>query len=272
MSDSWTTICQKLVPQVLQERDWQLIEDLPAFVAQVEQVIAQGVVRTRRGSSREATARRATIHLYCRELYKACGEHGTLRQHRAIEEMGRHAQGVAFRYERDLDVIRVCVQRALTILWEKHDQIREPGSLLRYVEKVVYHEIKGHWKKQRRRKETPMSHVMPTGDDENLQHFWEALTPIPPPDDEIVDKELSEQLWSEVQRVFSAHPRYEAVIVGCFRYELSSSDLAAMLQTPVSNIHVIKSRALKRLRSDESFVQRFADALETLSDRPGGKT
>ena len=27
MSDSWTTICQKLVPQVLQERDWQLIED-----------------------------------------------------------------------------------------------------------------------------------------------------------------------------------------------------------------------------------------------------
>ena len=276
MGDSWTTVCQKLVPQVLQERDWQLIEDLPAFVVQVKQAIAQGVVRTRRGASREATARRATIHLYCRELYKACGEHSTLRQHRAFEETGRHAQGVAFRYERDLDVIQICVQHTLAILWEKREQIRDPGSLLRWVEVVVRRKILVCQSSGKKRSDIPISQLLPKGetgnsDDENIQHFWETLTSIPPPDDEIVHKELSEQLWHEVGRAMSAYPREEAVIVGCFRDGLSASDLAETLQTAVSNIYVIKCRALKRLRNDESFVQRFADVLETLSDRPGGK-
>jgi len=273
MTNDWTTLCRRLVPEILRQRDWQLVDDLPTFVEQVRQAIVDGVVRPRPGASPEATVRRATIHLYCRELHQACGEQGTFRQHRAFEEIGRHAQSVAFRYEHNLAVIEACVQRALVILWEKWDQIRQPGSLLRWVETVVYHEIKGYWKEKHRQREIPMSQLATPGEanmeDETLQRFWERLTSIPPPDDEVISQELREHLWREVRRVLAGNQRQEAVIVGYYLYELSLPALAEMLQTPVRNIYVIKSRALSRLRADEAFVQRFADALGTPPETPG---
>lgn len=274
MVDDWMTLCQRLVPEILRQRDWRLVTDnrLDAFIGLVCQTILDGIVRPRPSASPEATIQRATIHRYCYELYQASGEDGTLRQRRAFEEIGQHIQGVAFRYEHNPAVVQICVQRTLEITWEKRKQVEQPGSFLGWVGTVVYYEIKGYWKKRQRRKEIPMSQLSPSGatevDDSALERFWEKLASIPPPDDEIISHELREQLWAEVQQVFADNRRYEAVIVGYFLYELSTVALAEILQTSVSNIHVLKCRALARLRTDEQFIRRFADALKTL---PGGE-
>lgn len=82
-------------------------------------------------------------------------------------------------------------------------------------------------------------------------------------------RELREQLWLQVRSVLADNPRYEAVIVGYYLYELPLLTLSEMLQTPVRNIYVLKSRALARLRANEDFVELFADALGALA---GGKT
>jgi RNA polymerase sigma factor (sigma-70 family) len=267
MADDWMARCQRLVPQILRQRDWQLVfgDNLAGFIELVCQAIVDGTVRPRPGASPEAIVRRATIHLYCHELYRASGENGTLRQRRAFEEIGQHAQGVAFRYEQSSAIVQVCAQRALIIVWEKRKQVRQPGSFLRWIEAVVYHEIKGYWKEKHRRYEVPMSRFATTDGDEktggSLQRFWATLACISPPDDEVISQELRKQVWSNVRRVLADNPRYEAVIVGYYRYELSLPELTELLDTPVRNVYVLKSRALARLRADEAFVQRFANLI-----------
>lgn len=275
LAGGWMTRYDRLVSDVLCQRDWQLVaqEELPAFVQRVQATIADGTVKPRPSALPEDTVRRAAIHVYCHELYRATGADGTLRQHRAFAELARHAQGVACRYEDNPDVVQACVQSALQIAWEKRDQVRDPGSFLRWLEQVVYYEIKGYWKPQHRQHEVPMSRVVPAGEheenDELVQRFWETLAYVPPPDDQVATRQVREQLWTEVRRVLADNQRYQAVIVGYYLYELSLPALAEMLQRPVRNIYVLKSRALDRLRADEEFVRRFADALETVS---GGRT
>lgn len=269
--DDWAGLCQRLVPETLSQRDWRLVseDDLPHFIRSVGQAISDGTVRPRLGAAPEATVRRATIHLYCHELYRASGDESSLRQRRAFEEIGRHAQGVAFRYEQDPAIAQVCAQHAVEIVWEKREQVRHPGSFLRWIETIVYHEIKGCWKEKQRHREVPMSEfALPGGGEdegESLQRFWDALATLPPPDDDLVTRELREQLWLEVRRALAGIPRYEAVIVGYYLFELSLPTLAEMLQTPVRNVYVLKSRALARLGASEEFVRLFADALGTLA-------
>lgn len=277
MGSDWTALCQRLVPEVLQQRDWRLVEDLPAFFVEVENAIADGIVRTGLVASPEDLVRRATIHLYCHKLYRACGENGTLRQHRAFEELGRHAQGVAFRFECDQEVIQACVQSALAKMWRNYAQIRQPGAILRYVEVIVYREVKAYWRQRHVQEEVPvsrltMSDTAEDDGDEASQRLWEVLASTRLPDDAVIEQELRDELWQEVHRVLSGHPRQRDVIMGFYLYELSPTALARMLDTSVSNFYVIKSRALKRLHDDETFVQRFGDALAALPGESGGET
>jgi len=219
MTDDWTARHEQLVLKILRQRDWQLIaqDELPAFVKRVEENILDGTVNPRPGTTREDTVHRATIYAYCRELYRASGEDGTLRQRRAFEEIAKHAQGVTFRYEQNPDTIKACIQSALQIVWEKRGQVREPGSFLRWIEQVVYHEIKGYWKETHRRREVPMSRLVPMGENEENEelalHVSNTLTSLPP-EDEIAGCELREQLWAEVWRALAGNQRYQAIIIG----------------------------------------------------------
>ncbi len=274
MSDLWKTVCQRVTPQVLEQRDWQLITDLTAFSERVAQAIAQGTVRPSPGMSDDQVARRATTHIYCQELYWASGQNGTLRQHRAFQEIGRYIQIVAQRYEHDPNIIQECIQQTLVIFWEKREQIRNPGSLLRWVEMVIYREIKRHWRQKQRKREIVAGDNMAedkTKAEDKVEHFWNALRAHSSPDEQVVDRELREQLWIQVQHALAGHPRQQAVIIGYYMYELGFLELANMLNTSVSNVHLIKCRALKRLRQDQAFIQYFADALETLAAKPGGE-
>lgn len=274
MATDWLALCLKLVPDILRERDWHLIaaEDLPAFVTAVCQAIEQGVVKPVPGVSPELTVRRATIHLYCYELYRASGEDRTPRQHRAFEEIGQHALRVAYRYERDTTIVQDSVQQALLNVWQKREQVRQPGSFLRWIEKIVCHEVKNRQRQNGRKQEIPVSRLRNPHqdgiDDESLLRYWESLATVRPPDEDVICHEQREKVRSEVYRALAGNARYEAVIVGYFLYELSLPALAQMLGTTVSNVYVLKSRALARLRSDEEFVRQFAGTLAELS---GGK-
>lgn len=185
--DDWTALCQKLVPETLRQRDWRLVskDELARFVRDVEQAIRGGIIRPRSSTPPEDTARRATIHRYCHELYRASGDAGSRRQHRAFEEIGRHAQGIAFRYEQDAAIVQECAQRAVEIVWKKREQVRKPGSFLRWIETIVYHEIKGYWKKKQSQREVSMSElVLPAGweeEGESLERFWKRWHPSPHP-------------------------------------------------------------------------------------------
>lgn len=274
MAEDWTALCRHLVPEVLLQRGWRLItvENLPGFTEVVRRAITEGEVKPRPGAPPEATVKRATIHLYCHELYRASGENGTLRQRQAFEEIGRHAQGVAYRYEQDTTIIQECAQHSLEIVWQKRSQVRKPGSFLRWVESIVYYEIKAYWRRARHPREVAMSQLIASEgdelDDESLLRYWEALATTSPPDDEVICQEQRDQLRGAVRCALSDNPRYEAVIVGYYLYELTLPALAEMLGTSVGNVYVLKSRALSRLRDDEGFVREFAD---TLAEVSGGK-
>lgn len=263
MTTDWLALCRRLAPGILRGRDWRLVSDTEAFARQLAELVTSDALRADPTFSPEELVRRATLHAYSRELYHACGEHGTWRQRRAFQEVGQYAQGVVYHHDHDPAVVQAVAQRTLTITWQKLGQVRQPGSFLRWIEKTTYHELLREWKKKGRIEEIPVSGLLPDYDipDDALERFWAHLGSVPPPDDELIERQEGEALWAEVDRVLAPYPRHRAVVVGYFRWELPIPTLARLLSTTVGNISVLKHRALERLRADEVLVRRFGDSL-----------
>lgn len=265
-SSEWLVLCRRLVPDILRSRDWQLVEDQSQFIKQVHQAVVEDSASPRPGTHPETVIRRATVPLYCRELYQAIGERDSLRQSRAFEEIRQYAEGVAHRYEQDPSIIEACVQHVMTLIWQKHDEIRKPESLLLWVQTATYHEIKNYRRQEHPQREVPVDEWSASEeaemDDDALQLFWETLVTGPPPLDVVIGDELRKKVWHEVRRVLSDNPRYEAIIIGHYLYGLSLPALAEMLRISMNNIYVLKSRALARLRADQAFHQHLADVID----------
>ncbi|MBN1314532.1 MAG: sigma-70 family RNA polymerase sigma factor [Anaerolineales bacterium] len=244
---------------------------MPAFIEQVRRAIDEGVIRSRSKHTPEKTIRRATINLYCKELYRACDENGSPCQYIAFKELGRYAKFAAeqfvAKYYSTPVIVDDWVQSAIVKVWENLDKVRDPGGLLHYIGVIVKREIMADWRKKQTNNEIPSSRLLgqkEEAEEEDLTQFWESLASVPPADDRLIAKELRDRLLTEIRRVLYRSQRRQAVIVGHYFYGLSYLDLADMLNTTVSNIHVIKSKALKSLRNDDDFIEQFGNYLELL--------
>lgn len=279
--------CRHAVPQILARRGWELVQDKASFIeevvaeAQRRQALSSGLCKPSplgRHSQRtlDKVIEDATVNRYGHLWHAACGADGTLRQRRAFTELHHYLYPIALHCAKhDQHLAEESTQEALVNAWQHLDQVRDPGSFARWASTIVSRQVKAKLRKRVRkvgvteggeitwqpRTITEADLVRGGDDDEEAQ-----IQRIGDRSDESAGQEprMTDALRARIETAIRHCLRsrqQQAVIIGLFLEERGFVELADALAKKVSNIYVLKTRALARLRECEEFLEVLEELL-----------
>jgi DNA-directed RNA polymerase specialized sigma24 family protein len=207
------------VRRLIDEFNWRLL---------IEQEFVERTVETAAGNP-AMTPIQAALNVYSRELYHAC--QGARRQEQAYGELHDYLYRKAC-YRRP-DLARDATQEAIKLVFEQIKVCRNPGTFLRFAEFKLLHAYKIVERQFGRE-----TQVQPP-------------FPEPSPEGSMVAKEQITALLYCIRHVWETHPRarnqLRAVLYKYFD-ELSDGEIGTELNKTPSQVHVLRSRGIKRLR------------------------
>lgn len=195
-------------------------------------------------------------------LYPLCMSADPAERRRGFQLLGRCLLPIArsqlnTRY--DDTIVQDCVQEALVQIWS---QIKAgtcpqtPLGFLALATQITRRRcIDRHRYEQRRTAEA----IDET--DEDAYHYSQALgiDPSQWPEQVYLEKER----WLSLILVIQSHPELNEnakfVLIEGFIFEKTDDELAKLLQMTKANIRLIRFRALKLLRNDSAFLDRFGE-------------
>jgi RNA polymerase sigma factor (sigma-70 family) len=239
--------CRAAVRRVLANQGWTLVDDHPAFLAEVTQTVRDG--RGRPGDTLRQRADRAVIRAYCPILYAACAERAGPRAIRGFEELGRYLHAIALTRCADPHLAADGAQRALELIWRHLDEVRDPWAFLGYCRIVLIREINDRLKAK-----TPLRFVPLRGDDPEEPGVHPA-DPQAEVDRAEVDRAMEDASLRQAIRTCLRSKQQREVIIRLFLEEESVTQVADALGMTPANVWVLKSRALSRLRQCPDVVR-----------------
>ena len=260
------------IDRVLSRRGWTLATDRDPFA----QTVCDELV-TKFGTARNlvtATAiERATIHQYCFVLYDACANADRRIQRAAFEELWNHLYRVGIFKTHDREKAKDSAQQALINIWRHLDQCRDKGSFLNWSNLVVLNVIREQFRKEMRQTERGAAETwvrpdIPQAEGSDGAEAWDRSAPGGSASagetegfDAAVRGELQTQLLAAIRACLESEDQ-QTVIIQSFINDRGFKDLAQELHTTPGNIQVMKSRALKKLRHCETFIQLYEEWLD----------
>ena len=265
--------CRRGVRRVLAKRGWELVENEAAFIEEVLAEVQFRIQNSRR--SLEKIIGDATSNRYGYLWHAACGAEGTLRQRRAFTELLRYLYPIAlYRAKYDQYLAEESTQEALISVWQHLDQVKDPGSFARWAGTIVSRQVKAKFREQARK-------VVEEESGEVTWQFKEILVTdlwvhrgvegtgtamrgignrpeLPANQGPKMTKEMRARIEAALRRCLRSK-RQQAVIIGLFLDEKGFKEVADALGTTLQNVSVLKSRALKRLRECEDFLEVLED-------------
>lgn len=260
MGDELRERCRHIVRQVLAQRGWKLVPDEAAFA---EEVLAEVQSRLRYSRSRplEKIIEDATVNRYCHLWYEACKADRTLRQRQAFKELHHYLYPFAlYRAKYDQRVAEESTQEALIKVWQHLDQVRDPGSFARWASQILVREVLAI-KEYPEISEADLKHPGDPKTDETpltrAAHQAGQTTGFSEPE---FTSDMRTRLIEIIEQCLRS-TRQQTVIIGFFLEQRGFREMADELRTNVSNIYVLKSRALERLRQCEAFLEMLEEWL-----------
>jgi len=169
-------------------------------------------------------------NVYSQVLYDACRD--VCRQELAYMELHYYLHRIAC--HRWPDVAEDATQAALLLVFEQIDTCHNPGAFLRFAQFKLLQAIKTV------DRHTPPPEELPVDD-----LPWLPSEELAPPDDQADD------LLYCIRQMWKTHPRardqLRAVLCKYFD-ELSDEEIAEKLNTTPAQVHVLRSRGMKKLR------------------------
>ncbi len=263
MGEAFRAQCEQIALRALAQRGWTLVQDERRFVAEVEAEAQARLPHARRPL--EKIIEDAAINRYGYLWYAACREQATERQRAAFVELHRYLYTVAlYCAGYDRQIADESAQSALVSVWRHLEQVRDPGSFVRWAQMIVMNEVKAAYRREKRRTETPEggASIRPSREtpeaalvrqDEDGDPLNEVSTTPPPLDSLIVD-EARTHVESAIRRCLRSRQQ-QAVIIGLFLDERSVKEVAGQLAITPQFVYVLKGRALKRLRHCTEFLE-----------------
>lgn len=239
--------CQAVTTHLIQNRQWEL---LPAaeFARRLHERAADG-----HSDHNESTLLRLATNLYCLELYDACRSEGQ-RQEKAYAELSRYLYDRAIYKYKDADLAQEFVQEALLRIFRLIDTCNHPGAFFEFAYLKLWQAATDAFRKRDRANQHLMH--LPDSDVDEHRDGQAALwidEDLPRADDVVASQEQVEQVLGRFTQLIEQSPRaknqYLAVMLK-FLYEWGDDEIAQKLETSVSNVHVLRTRGLKRLRGD----------------------
>ena len=211
--------CQAAVSRLVDDLDWRLLSS-QEFVARTVKTVTE---------TPTMTPIQAALNVYSHELYDACQD--ARRQERAYGELHDYLYRKAC-YRRP-DLARDATQEAIRLVFEQIETCRNPGTFLRFAEFKLLHACQ--------------IVDAPFGQGEECL----PVSPRPSPENSMVSKEKALALLSCIRQVWETHPRarnqLRAVLWKYFD-ELSDEEIGTELNKTPSQVYVLRSRGIKKLR------------------------
>ncbi|HZQ08038.1 MAG TPA: sigma-70 family RNA polymerase sigma factor [Anaerolineae bacterium] len=256
-----------IVDQVLRDRGWSLVEDPAEFAREVCLEAEAQAAAT--GQDLPFVIERRTVNRYCRLLYAACGERDSQRQRTAFLEIWNYLYPIALYRLHGTNGAQDCTQQALVKIWRKRDQCRDPGAFLRWCDQVLLNECRDYLNKRYIRIETdegvkfvPQKVNLEDAPMSQEKANAEESSPAPGSESPLLENSIQEERLRALVvalRVCLQNEKHVTVLVELFIHEKGFKQVAELLETTPLNVQVMKSRALKKLRECESFLQMYEE-------------
>lgn len=255
-ADAPISLSQDVVQQLIERYDWQLL-DAETLSRQLHERAQAACVTDREGLVKLA------VTLYCEEWYAACGGEGE-RRTRAYTELARYLYDAARHKYGDQELAHEIAHDALILVAEQLSSCQKPGAFLAFVSLKLWNAATTHLRRRDRlaahTEELP-EQTIETGDAIAGAEST-LLSPSPTPEESVLSRDLTTTLLTRVGELMQesprAHPQFKAVLLK-FLYAYSDEEIARELETEVQNVHVLRSRGLKRLREDAVLRQLFEE-------------
>jgi len=169
-------------------------------------------------------------NVYSQVLYDACRD--VCRQEQAYMELHYYLHRIAC--HRRPDVAEDATQEALLLVLEQIDTCHNPRTFLRFAQFKLLQAIK-----------TVDRHPPPPEGSPVDDLLWLPSEELAPPDDQADD------LLCCIRQVWKTHPRARdqlRVVLWKYFDESSDEEIAEKLNTTPAQVHVLRSRGMKRLR------------------------
>lgn len=250
--------CDVVVRRLIERHDWSLIAEAD-FSAQV---LARAQAA---GPPADADALTPlAINLYCEELYDACCSDGRRRE-QAYAELARYLYDRATYKYGDPELAHSITHDAIILVSEQLDNCRKPGAFLAFAMLKLWNAATTHFRRRDRRRERTES--LPAENPEERSPAY-AAPASETPEATVLDAALSDTLVTRLGEIVREAPRarrqFRAVFLK-FLYGYSDDEIADALDTSVSNVYVLRSRGLKRLRADPPLRQLAKEILGDLA-------
>lgn len=245
-------MCRTVVRRLITKHDWQLLgeEDFTA------QVLARA--QTSPASSEEEITRLA-VNLYCQAWHTACGSPG-VRRDRAYTELVRYLYDRARHKYGDAELAQEIAHDAVILVAEQLDNCQNPGAFMAFAMLKLWNAATDYFRRRDRR----LARTAPLPDEADQEHIPLVDPSALHPEAAVIDATLSEALLLQLEEVFRqsprAHNQLQAVLLK-FLFGYSDEEISVALGTDVPNVHVLRSRGLKRLRGDPELRRLARDIL-----------
>lgn len=267
-NDEMRDLCRAVAGKFLRNHGWTLAFEWVKGKQQVTDLFLEGalgyVAPGWDGAAsleiQKNLIRQGVLNQYSRVLYQACLQPGSTRAEIAYTELWNHLYDVAhYELRGDKGGAADCAQVALLSLFKRFERepqgfMRDEGAFLAYARKTLLHET---WRYVKKRGETVDLIKHDTeGDDE--------LPDVPDPGQRAngdITHRVTRQDVEAAVRTCLGSDQQQRVILGLFLEGLGVWELAQELDCSPENVYVLKSRALKRLRTCPGLYEKLIDAL-----------
>jgi len=257
-------LCHQLVPQILAQRGWALVQNQVAFITEVltetqaRQVHMAPAQRSRRPV--EKIIEDAVVNRYSHLLYAACADNGAPRQCQAFEELHRYLYPIAlYRAKHDQQIAEESAQEALVSVWQNLGQVKDPGSFPRWagviVTNCVNHKLANLSRQRWEISETDLQRDDPEEGEGVGRLALTAADEVKSTNDARIGLEIA------IRKCLRRSWQQQAVIISLFFEQKSFKEIADELGQKIANLHLLKTRALARLRKCQDFLAAIEGAL-----------
>ncbi len=287
-----TTTCQR----VWVGRDWRLLThpelgaDPAAFAQRVSDRLGCWQATEGHAEITDRLVEQAVRYEYCRLLHQSVSMDGTAVQERALTEVWNYVTPVIRKYLGADDRALDCANQVLLTIWQKHDQVRDPGTFLSWAAMIAVRAalkaLAPAVKSKSVSREEVFSDRRAADDVEDALEVIEELV-----EQSVLEKEQPmigsgeiDPAHEVVTKIDQAEQmaRFEALIRHCLRRmrvgsevfirlvlrEETVLEVAARLGLSAANVHLMKFRARDRLRRCHALLHALGRDLA--SDAEGG--
>ncbi|MBN1314526.1 MAG: sigma-70 family RNA polymerase sigma factor [Anaerolineales bacterium] len=229
-------------------------------------------------SASESNSKYSCYRAYAEELHLVINGNNWELINRAFIELYNILLPVAYN-KGNRDQVEDCVQQTLTIVWEKRSQCRKPGSFLIWTKMILINVINQIYRKTRAIKgdENKPSDSIRALQKEAFTYLNEEKNGPPrevpsgdPPVDSNLEREEAIRELLEILSMALGSDNQRAVLVGLFIEDRSPIEIAKEIGCTVSNVYVLKSRAITKLKKCPEAVEALKDLVKKLPPKEQG--